>query len=388
MKIITVLFSLFLGFAASFACLFIFTPKANAIYDPFSRPNNIFGIHILFPDEIYQARNLINSNGGDWGYITIPIQSKDLDLGKWQKFMDEAKKLHIIPIIRLATTNYYFNTSVWEKPKYEDILDFANFLNSLNWPTKNRYIVVFNEVNRGDEWEGTPDPSEYSQLLDFAVESFKAKNPDFFIISAGLDNAAPNSPGKYMDQYTFMRLMNYTLPGIFSKIDGLGSHSYPNPGFSQPPEVTSSKSIHSFKFESELAKSLGGKELPIFITETGWSENAVSQNQIASYLKQAFGSVWTEENIVAVTPFLLRAGAGSFSQFSLISENGEPNVKFKTIASINKVKGEPLENSSQEHKAKETKILVRNFSENRELLGKSIQKAKTAGILFKWLLKI
>lgn len=379
MKIITFLFFIFLSL--------IFAPNANAIYDPLSRPNNIFGVHILFPDEIYQAADLINSNNGDWGYVTIPIQSIDLDLEKWQKFMTEAKKLHVIPIVRLATTNDYFNTSVWEKPKYQDILDFTNFLNSLDWPSKNRYIVVYNEVNRGDEWGGSINPLEYAQILDYAVEVFKSKNQDFFVISAGLDNAAPNKAGQYMDQYSFMRQMNYAVSDIFSKIDGLASHSYPNPGFSQPPEVTSSKSIHSFKFESELAKSLGGKDLPVFVTETGWSENEVSQSQIASYLKQAFNNVWSNKNVVAVTPFLLRAGMGPFTQFSLISENGEVNQKYRAIASIEKIKGEPLEMRRNSTKVKKAKFFVKDFSQNLSK-EKAIEKAATAGIFLKWLLKI
>ena len=45
--------------------------------------------------------------------------------------MDESKKLHIIPILRLATEGDYFDKISWRKPKYEDILDFANFLDSL-----------------------------------------------------------------------------------------------------------------------------------------------------------------------------------------------------------------------------------------------------------------
>src|SRR5437868_13182611 len=91
------------------------TPLAYAITDPLQMPNNIFGVHILFPAELDNAAKIINSNGGDWGYVTIPIQSGDKSINKWQEFMNHAKELHIIPILRLATEGDYFNTSVWRK---------------------------------------------------------------------------------------------------------------------------------------------------------------------------------------------------------------------------------------------------------------------------------
>src|SRR3989344_4804991 len=129
----------------SLTIFFLNPARSFAIESPLERANNKFGIHILFPSEIDDASQLVNSNGGQWGYIVIPIQSGDKDLDKWQEFMDKARQKKLIPIIRLATEGDYFNTKVWRKPKESDILDFANFLNSLDWPVKNRYVSIFNE---------------------------------------------------------------------------------------------------------------------------------------------------------------------------------------------------------------------------------------------------
>src|SRR5205085_1440385 len=81
-----------------FVCYFLYVPSAQATQNPLAVPNNKFGVHILFPDEISDAAKLIDSNGGDYGYVTIPIQSNDRDITKWQNFMDQAKKLHVIPL--------------------------------------------------------------------------------------------------------------------------------------------------------------------------------------------------------------------------------------------------------------------------------------------------
>jgi len=375
---------------AIFSALFLLPNPSFAIENPLSMPNNKMGVHILFTPEISSAANLINSNGGDWGYVTIPIQAGDRDLEKWQKFMNDAGKLHVIPIIRLATEGDYFNTTVWRKPTPEDVLDFANFLNSLVWPVKNRYVVVFNEVNRSDEWEDNLNPAEYAEILKYATEVFKSLNPDFFIISSGLDNAAPNISGKYMNEYDYMIAMNESIPGIFGLIDGLGSHSYPNPGFRQMPHILTSQSIYSFNFEKNLAYRLSGKNLPVFITETGWSKSALSENQIAAYFKYAFAYVWSDKDIVAITSFLLQGGQESFSQFSLVEENGEYNQIFLALAEISKTKGKPTVdygiNLSSDLVPQ--KIPVKTFPKKTQYKNIPLEKVDAVTDFFKWLLKL
>ena len=189
---------------------------------------------------------------------------------------------------------------------------------------------------------GAENPAEYASLLEYAVKEFKFVNPDFFIISAGLDNAAPNQPPLYMNEYNYMQSMNQAVPGIFAEVDGLASHSYPNPGFSQPPTDTNAMSISSFTYEQQQAQQLGGKKLPIFITETGWSSDTLSNISIAQYYKQALETVWSDPSIVAITPFLLSASQGSFTQFSFLKSDGTPTEMYQAIEGLQKVKGQPL----------------------------------------------
>lgn len=379
---------LFVCLLIIFAFINLSLSSVNALEDPLSVPNNKIGVHILFPTELSSAAKLINSNNGDWGYVTIPVQIKDRDLIKWQKFMDEAKKIHVIPIIRIATEGYYFNSSVWEKSADQDILDFANFLNSLDFPTKNKYIVILNEVNRADEWQGEPNPGEYARILSYAVSAFKSVNQDFFIISAGLDNGASNSSSS-IDQYNFMTKMDYEVPGIFGQIDGLASHSYPNPGFSVPPWVLNNKSIGSFRYEKNLAEKLGGKKLPIFITETGWSREKLSDEEISSHMQYAFEKVWIDIDIVAVTPFLLRGGP-PYSQFSLINEDGSYNKIYLAIEDLPKTKGAPMLGEVREIVvSKANNLPVRVFPKVNQYTDKeaNIDKTEVAIIFLKWFFK-
>jgi hypothetical protein len=375
-----------LFFVAFFSLCF----KAFAVYDPVSVPNNKIGIHILFPAELKDAAELVNSAGGDWGYVTIPIQSGDKDLDKWQKFMDDCRKFHLIPIVRLATNGDYFNTKVWEKPNLENVLDFANFLDSLNWPTKNRYVVIFNEVNRGDEWGGTTNPSEYAELLSYSVTVFKSKNPDFFIISSAMDNASVNNFPESKNQFAYYWDMEKAVPGIFNQIDGLGSHSYPNPGFSQLPTTLTNKSISSFEFEKNYIRNFTGKKLPTFITETGWTMNKFTDSQIGGFYKLALSNVWNGNDVVAVTPFILKAGTEPFSQFSMKNSDGTSNNVFKAISEISKAKGQPMLSEITNvlgQQTASTNFSIKSFK-NTEAEKPVFTNRKNVVAILKWLLRV
>lgn len=360
--------------------------KVHAVENPLIRPNNKVGIHILFVSELADAAKLVNHNG-DWGYVIIPIQSGDKDISKWQTFLNEAGRLHLIPIIRLATEGDYFNTSVWRRPTEIDVVDFANFLSSLTWPTKNRYIVVFNEPNRGDEWGGAANPKEYASVLSYAVTAFKSRSTDFFIIGGGFDNAAPNSGTQYMDQYTFMREMNRAVPGIFNQIDGFASHSYPNPGFSQPPDIHTSKSITSFRFERDLIDDLSDKNLPIFITETGWSGDEISDEKRAEYYKTAYESIWNDPDIVAVMPFLFRA-SGQFEKFSFITSSGGLTKQYSQLQSMAKTKGSPLLPKVLGVSVEPTQKIVKKSFPKKEIQEKDPSFSHLLASVYTWMLRL
>lgn len=325
---------------------FIFQASpAEATYDPVSRTNNIVGIHILFPAELEKAAKLVNSSGGDWGYITIPIQYGDRNIVKWQEFMNDAQKYHLIPIIRISTEPYFKNTGVWRKPTDFDIVDFANFLNSLEWPTKNRYILLFNEVNRFDEWGGdAPSPSEYADFVSYAVDSFKNRNSDFFVIAGGLDNASPNDGIKYLDNLTFLEEMGQYDANVFKKIDGFSSHSYPNPDFAEPPSKSKLEGTSTYKYEVALVEKYAEKNMPVFITETGWNAEKLPGSVIASYFKTALLDIWGQDaRIVAVTPFILESNGGPFDKFTFY-KGDNLTVYGTAYKDIPKKKGDPIRN--------------------------------------------
>lgn len=319
-----------------------------AVVDPRLFPNNKVGITLLSPDsEIEDASKLVNTNG-DWGWVLLIIKKSERNVDRWQSVFNQLAKKRLIPIVRIATD--FDNNGYWQRPTDEDARQWADFLNKLYWPVKNRYVQVYNEVNQSQEWGGKVDAPGYATELLKTIDALKAKSPNFFVLNAPLDLALPSSSSS-LDAETFYQTMEGTKPGIFSKLDGWASHSYPNPGFVASPLSTGRLSIQGYLWEQGLVSGyLKGKQLPVFITETGWKNNnsqnfGLSPDTIADFYKTAFENIWSDSNVIAVTPFVFNFPDKTLGSFSFKDNmEGGKDKFFKyyyAVRDLIKGKGQP-----------------------------------------------
>ncbi len=335
------LFILFLLF------LFVSIPSAHAIYDPLSVPNNKFGIHVVDPNDLTDVANLVNSTNGDWGYVTFVIPDSDRSISKWQSIFDQMRRLHLIPIIRLAT---HTEGSSWVKPSEHDAGVWVDFLSKFNWPVENRYIILFNEPNHAKEWGNTINPEEYAGIAIAFARKLKDSSSDYYILPAGLD-ASASTNGDSMDEEEFLRRIYTAKPEYFTLIDGWTSHSYPNPAFSGSPFAYGKGTINGFRWERDVLYQIGvRKQYQIFITETGWlhsegkifNRNLLNPDIVGTYLIHVSQSGWTDQNIVAITPFLFNYQDEPFDHFSWKKyQSSEYYSQYYSYQSIQKTKGNP-----------------------------------------------
>lgn len=334
--------------AVILSLLLLLLPKQVAAwYDPLTVPNNTYGMHIADFNDLAGVAGLVNTNGGDWGYITIVASDNDRDSGKWQAMFDVMRRLHLIPIVRLAT---HVDNASWVAPSKESIDKIVTFLTNLNWPTENRYVILYNEPNHSKEWGGSVDPEGYVDLLVEYSQKLKKSSEDFFVLPAGLDASAAHD-GVTMDAEEFLKRMVKAKPELFEHIDGWTSHAYPNPGFSGSPYATGRGTLKTYEWELGVLRSLGlKKKLPIFITETGWQHSEgksympglLSPEAVASNFRIAFTRVWNDPGIVAVTPFLFNYQDVPFDHFSWKTLGGDGLYPFASeLLGLSKTKGFP-----------------------------------------------
>ncbi|MBU4209898.1 hypothetical protein KKC08_01940 [Patescibacteria group bacterium] len=330
----------------------------------FSQERNIFGLHLTQDSDIHKTKDIINSSNADWGWTTIVIPLNNLNHNAWQNFFNNCRKYHIIPIIRLATTQ---QNAIWQSPVYQDIDKLANFLNSLNWPTKTQHIILFNEPNQSKEWGGKINPRHYTDIAVYASQKLKKLNPNFYILSAGLDLAAPDKNPQFMSADTFYRQIIEYKSDYFNNIDAISSHSYPNPGFIGKPTDIGKFSILGYQWELDFLKSLGiNKNFPIFITETGWPhrEGESNNNQFytlntaTDFLKSAI-LLWQQDiRIQAVTPFIFNYPYSPFDHFSWVDKQENLYPQYQKIIDIPKQQNNPQQITESELVKKKLPFII------------------------------
>lgn len=308
--------------------------------------NNKYGLYIYAEEKAFFdiANKLVNSNGGEWGYVLIPYSVKDYDTSKWARAFDQLISKKLIPVIQLWNldiNNYQ-----------EETRNAAEFLNKFIWPIKYRYISVYNEPNDNKFWYGRADPEEYARILDYTIKIFKEVNSDYFILNGAFNVSSPNDENN-IDSFDFMRRMDNSISGIFEKLDGWASHPYPQPNFAGSPYSTGRWSIRAYEDELKFLKEELGveKKLPVFITETGWAHaegerydsSFLPVNKIAENFVIAFEEVWLKDDRVrAVMPFTIRYDP-PFDHFSWVNKDKVPYYHYDVIKKLKKVEGKPPE---------------------------------------------
>jgi len=336
-----------LAFLAFLVLVFLPAKQSLAFYDPVTTPNNNFGIHIADPANIEEAAKLVNSSGGDWGYVTFVITKGNRNKAWWQSVLDRCRRAHLIPIVRVATQS---DGDKWQKPSFGEIDGWVDFFSSLNWVVKNHYVIIANEPNHAKEWGGEINPEEYSDYLKEFSQKLKSRSSDYFILNAGFDASAANT-NDTMDERNYIKRMIQKNPDIFNYIDGWNSHSYPNPDFSGSELSSGKGTIKTYLWEEQYLRSLGiDKKLPIFITETGWAHqldgsknNLLSPDDISKKIVYAMNNVWNDPNIIAVTPFILNYSEPPFDIFSWVTKDGQHYDFFDVYKNQPKNQGKPLQ---------------------------------------------
>jgi len=295
------------------------------------KANNVpFGVHLLEPGELEYVLPYRGEN--DRFVVTIPMAMDDRRKEVWEDFFQTSFKAEITPIVRWITG---FEGGNWKEPTRKDVIDATAFLADLNWPGQ-RTIILWNEPNHAKEWGGRVDPESYADIAYFALNWLKTEGHEYTVLPAGLDGAAPNGM-ETMDSIRYMELVWRAKPELYSLIDGWTSHSYPNPDFSSTPYTRGKNSLRGFEVELIKLKAMTGKELPVYITETGWRDTRSTNRVLVKYYSYAAENIWNNPNIKAVTVFLLRGFNGPFEDFSLLDERHEPTTQMRALMAAMKL---------------------------------------------------
>ncbi|MCC6174812.1 MAG: hypothetical protein IT305_05880 [Chloroflexi bacterium] len=275
--------------------------------------NNIVGLNLArhhAPAYIKAAADVVNANGGDWGYVTVLLTYDERDVPRaadlLQVLLDRCYEAHVQPVVRLGT-RFDVATGIWERPAPDDPEKWRAYLERGRWPARTVWVIPANEPNLGREWGGSVDVGGYTRHLERTLDVF-ADSDRFKVVNAPLSLANGSDLPRMQDAFEFTTAMARLSPGLFGRLPALASHSYRVETQGDDLRYTERA------YEAELAAI--GRDMPVLIVESGLAPGA-SDADSAAFFARAFGEWQADPRIVFATPLFWDPDANTAWMFRL-----------------------------------------------------------------------
>ena len=332
----------------SLALVLLLAPgPRHARGEPEAPRNNPVGVNLVRWIEhpyVWAAAELVNSNGGDWGHVTILLVDEDrADPDRLQRLFDQFYLHHLVPIVRIGT-RFDEARQLWVRPQPSDPYLWREFFDRIRWPTTHHYLVIGNEPNLGREWGGAVDAADYARYVEKWLDVF-ADDRHYRVFNGALDASNDTSLPERMDEYEFIEAMRDASPTIFERLDGWASNPYHFRWWAEELR-------YSYRaYEAELAAI--GREMPVIIVESA-AGHVDDPRAVADYYEMAFRHWLADPRVVAATPLFWSPEADRFWMYGVNRDGSvhEPSPTYFRIKDLRKVAGSPHFLSTVENVAK------------------------------------
>lgn len=303
-----------------------------------SVPNNIVGLNLARLQQeryIWAASDLVNANGGDWGYITVTwtIEDRERDQADWhlQQFLDRCFEYHVQPIIRVST-RFDTRRRLWPRPEWDEPARWRAYFERGNWPTRRVWVIAGNEPNLAQEWGDEVDVEDYARYLAHFLDVFEGSDR-FKVVNAPLDISNGTELPRMQDAFEFIDGMR-AAGAIFERLPAWASNPYRVPSGGDALRYTH----RAYQAELEAI----GRDLPVLITEAHAMETD-DPEEIAAFYETAFGDWMADRRVVAATPLFWAPDTNHFWMFSVSPKGAieRPSPTYHRLRSLRRAAGSP-----------------------------------------------
>jgi hypothetical protein len=186
------------------------------------------------------------------------------------------------PVVEKVTTLTYL--------PYDYFDSFAAFVRAFvaRYGAQLGGVIIWNEPNLSYEWGNRPvDPEAYTQLLRLSYEAAHKADPNILVLGGALaPTVEPEGSGSGLNDIRFLERMYEA--GAAAYFDALAVHTY---GFKNPPQAEPDPAVINFR-RAELLRGVmvryGDSSKPVYITESGWSDDPRWTNAVRPGQRIAF----------------------------------------------------------------------------------------------------
>jgi hypothetical protein len=328
--------------------------------------NELAGLHTRFVEEaeawkIQRGLSMIREMGAPWIVEFFPWAYYEPGKGNFNwasadRIVDHANRQGLKVIARLGFVPEWARLKTMDdgrpttfthldREHYQDFADFAAAF-AEHFKGRVQHFVIWNEPNLTNEWGLRPvDPAAYVELLQITYPAIKRANPDAIVLAGALaptierNRNAALSDLEYLEEiYRVLDIGHWITNTVQSTnnqhpFDALAVHNY---GTTFPPDAPPDPQHINFR-RAELLRDImvrhGDGDAPVYITETGWNDdahwvNAVTPAQRVEYTLRALEYAkanWPWVKCVAFWVFKLPAPARGYrDHFTFVTPSLEP----------------------------------------------------------------
>lgn len=275
-------------------------------------PNNIMGLNLARlhqPKYVWAAADVVNANGGAWGYVTVLLTNADRDNPEadyqLQQLLDRCFESKLQPIVRVGT-RFDETTGLWDRPTLDDPSLWRRLFERVKWPNRTVWIVPANEPNLGREWGGSVDVVSYARYLEHFLDVF-ADSDRFKVVNGPLNLSNATQLPEMEDAFEFLTDLQTTSPELVARLPAWASNSYQVDGLGSGIRYTH----RGYQAELEAI----GRDMPVIVTETGVLHNR-GQDEEARFFADAYRDWQADPRVLAATPLLWDPDADDHWLFS------------------------------------------------------------------------
>ncbi len=193
------------------------------------------------------------------------------------------------------------------------------------------WFEIWNEPYFSYSWGSTPDPAQYARLYEAAVRAARKVNPRARFLIAAEVGPAPTTTGTAA---TWIDDVFHAVPSLGGLIDGVSFHGYgddpalPLARGSKYADVTGGWAFSRIDTARHLMLS-HGVSAPFWLTEVGWSTNAMTPYAQARNYRDLIAQVRSRSWIRALFIYNLRDHQPAANPTEGFGLEGSPDARRK-----------------------------------------------------------
>jgi hypothetical protein len=283
--------------------------------------SNDFGVSIAFFGDAHRQADMMAAAGIRWVRVDLAWSAVETEPGRydfrtWDRFLDAFEPRGIRTLFILDYGNRLYDDGF--PPSTESgRAAFAAFAGAAARHFRGRAAwEIWNEPNLPQFWAGSPDPAAYVALARAAAAAIRREDPRAWILGPSLGGGT----------FDFAYLDATFALGLLDVVDAVSVHPY---GAAFPEAAAAFYD----DVRRRIARYAPGREIPVVVSEWGYAEEGLGEEEQARYLLRAL-----ETNRRAGIPLTIwynwQEPVNSWHSFGLLDVRGRPKPAYRALTPV------------------------------------------------------